>query len=99
MPVARKLNPLGDRVVVRPLEVEEVMRGGIILPDTVREKPQEGEVVAVGPGRQTDDGKHIPIDAKVGDKVLYAKYGGTEIKDGDEELLILRESDLLAKVG
>ncbi len=97
--MARKLKPLGDRVVVRPLEVEEVMRGGIILPDTVREKPQEGEVVAVGPGRQTDDGKRIPIDAKAGDKVLYAKYGGTEIKDGDEELLILRESDILAKVG
>ena len=97
--MARKLKPMGDRVVIRPSEADEVMKSGIILPDTAKEKPQEGQVVAVGPGRQTDDGKHIPIDVKVGDKVMYAKYGGTEIKDGDEELLILRESDILTKVG
>jgi chaperonin GroES len=99
MPVARKLEPLGDRVVIRPIEADEVLKSGIILPDTAKEKPQEGEIVAVGAGRLTDDGKHIPIDLKVGDKVMYAKYGGTEIKDGDEDLLILRESDILAKVG
>lgn len=97
--MARKLEPLGDRVVIRPIEADEVLKSGIILPDTAKEKPQEGEIVAVGAGRLTDDGKHIPIDLKVGDKVMYAKYGGTEIKDGDEDLLILRESDILAKVG
>ena len=97
--MARKLKPLGDRVVIRPSEADEVTKSGIILPDTAKEKPQEGEVVAVGPGRQTDDGKRIPIDLKAGDKVMYAKYGGTEVEDGDEELLILRESDILAKVG
>ena len=97
--MARKLEPLGDRVGIRPTEADEVLKSGIILPDTAKEKPQEGEIVAVGPGRQTDDGKHIPIDLKVGDKVMYAKYGGTEIKDGDDDLLILRESDILTKVG
>ena len=96
--MARKIQPLGDRVVVKPAEAKEEMRGGIILPDTAKEKPQEGEVVAVGPGRVTDDGKRIAMDVKVGDKVIYSKYGGTEIKDVGNEVLILRESDILAKV-
>ena len=96
--MARKLEPLGDRVVVKPLEAQEEVRGGIILPDTVKEKPQEGEVLAVGPGR-LEDGKRQAMDVKVGDKIIYAKYGGTEIKDGADDLLILRESDILAKVG
>ena len=96
--MARKIRPMGDRVLVKSLEAEETIKGGIIIPDTAKEKPQEGEVVAVGPGRVTDDGKTIPMEVKVGDKVVYAKYGGTEIKDGDDELLILRESDILAKL-
>ena len=95
-----KLQPLGDRLVVKPIEREEVTKGGIVLPDTAKEKPQEGEVVAVGPGRLSDDGKQrIPMDVKVGDIVIYAKYGGTELKVEDEELVILRESDILAKKG
>ena len=97
--MARKIRPMGDRVLVKSLDAEETIKGGIIIPDTAKEKPQEGEVVAVGPGRVTDDGTTIPMEVKVGDKVVYAKYGGTEIKDGDDELLILRESDILAKVG
>ncbi len=98
--MARKLEPLADRVIVKPSEsTEEEIRGGIIVPDTAKEKPQEGEVVAVGPGRVTDDGKRIPMDVKKGDKVIYAKYGGTEVKDGGDELLVLRESDILAKIG
>ena len=92
-----KLQPLADRLVVRPIEREEVTKGGIVLPDTVREKPQEGEVRFVGPGRLSEDGKRIPMDIKVGDRVIYAKYGGTDIKINDEELVILRESDILAK--
>ena len=95
---AKKFAPLADRVVVKPAEAKEEMRGGIILPDTAKEKPQEGEVIAVGPGRVTDEGKRVAMDIKVGDRVLYAKYGGTEIKDGSLEFLILRESDVLAKV-
>ena len=95
--MAVKLQPLADRLVVRPIEREEVTKGGIVLPDTAKEKPQEGEVVAVGPGRLTDDGKRIPMDVKKGDIVVYTKYGGTEIKVDDEELMILRESDILAK--
>jgi chaperonin GroES len=95
--MAAKLQPLGDRVVVRPAAKEEVTKGGIVLPDTVKEKPQEGKVIAVGPGRLTDEGKRIVMDVKVGDTVIYAKYGGTEIKEDDEELMILRESDILAK--
>ncbi|MBX5490877.1 MAG: co-chaperone GroES [Chloroflexi bacterium] len=90
-----KLRPLGDRVVVKPLPREEVTRSGIVLPDTAKEKPQEGEVIAVGPGR-LDDGERQPMDVKVGDKVLYAKYAGTEFKIEDEELLILSEKDILA---
>ena len=92
-----KLEPLADRLVVKPIEREEVTKGGIVLPDTVKEKPQEGEVLAVGQGRLSDDGKRIAMDVKVGDIVLYAKYGGAEIKVEDEELMILRESDILAK--
>ena len=98
--MAVKLQPLGDRIVVKPIEREEVTKGGIVLPDTVKEKPQEGEVISVGPGRLSDDGKQrIPMDVKAGDVVLYAKYGGTEIKIDDEELIILREGDILAKKG
>ncbi len=92
-----KLEPLADRLVVKPIEREEMTKSGIVLPDTVRERPQEGEVLAVGPGRLSEDGKRIAMDVKVGDIVLYAKYGGTEIKIDDEELIILRESDILAK--
>ncbi len=95
--MAIKLQPLADRLVVKPTEREEVTKGGIVLPDTVKEKPQEGKVLAVGPGRLSDDGKRIAMDVKVGDTVIYAKYGGTEIKIEDEELVILRESDILAK--
>jgi chaperonin GroES len=97
--MAAKLQPLADRVLVKPIEKEEKTKSGIYLPDTAKEKPQEGEVLAVGPGKMTEDGKRIPLDLKVGDKVLYAKYGGTEIKVDDEDLIILRESDILAKKG
>jgi chaperonin GroES len=95
--MAVKLEPMADRLVVKPIEREEVTKGGIVLPDTAKEKPQEGEVLAVGPGRLSEDGKRIAMDVKVGDIVIYAKYGGTEIKIEDEELMILRESDILAK--
>ena len=95
--MAVKLQPLADRVVVKPIEREEVTKGGIVLPDTVKEKPQEGEVMAVGPGRLSEDGKRMTIDVKVGDIVIYAKYGGTEYKIEEEELVILRESDILAR--
>jgi chaperonin GroES len=94
--MAAKLQPLADRVVVKPLAKEEVTKGGIFLPDTAKEKPQEGEIVAVGPGRMTDEGKRIAMDVKVGDRVIYAKYGGSEIKIEDVEMIILRESDILA---
>ncbi len=92
-----KLQPLADRLVVKPIQKEEMTKGGIYLPDTAKEKPQEGEVVAVGPGRMTDDGKRIAMDLKVGDRVIYSKYGGSEIKVDDVEMIILRESDILAK--
>jgi len=95
--MALKLKPLADRVVVRPIEREEQTKTGIYLPDTAKEKPQEGEIIAVGPGRKSEDGNVIAMDVKVGDIVIYAKYGGTEIKIDDEELMILRESDILAK--
>jgi len=95
--MAISLQPLADRIVVKPIAREEVTKGGIVLPDTAKEKPQEGEVLAVGPGKMTDDGKRISLDVKVGDIVIYAKYGGTEIKVDGEELIILRESDILAK--
>ena len=95
--MALKLEPLADRVVVKPIEKEEKTKTGIYLPDTVKEKPQEGKVLAVGPGRLSEDGKRIVMDVKVGDIVIYAKYGGADIKIEDEELVILRESDILAK--
>ena len=95
--MADRLKPLADRVVVKPLEREKVSKGGVVLPDTVKEKPQEGEVIAVGGGKLTDEGKRMPMDVKVGDIVIYAKYGGTEIKINGDELMILRESDILAK--
>jgi chaperonin GroES len=95
--MAAKLQPLADRLVVKPVQKEEMTKGGIYLPDTAKEKPQEGEIVAVGPGRMTDDGKRIAMDLKVGDRVIYSKYGGAEIKIDDVEMIILRESDILAK--
>ena len=95
--MAVKLEPLADRLVIKPIEREEMTKSGLVLPDTAKEKPQEGEVLAVGPGRMSEDGKRIVMDIKVGDIVLYAKYGGTEIKIDEEELMILRESDVLAK--
>ncbi len=91
--------PLGERVVIKPIEQDQTTKGGIFLPDTAKEKPQEGEVVAVGPGRVSDDGKRIPMELSNGDKVIYSKFAGTEYKDGDDEYLILRESDILAKIG
>jgi chaperonin GroES len=91
------LEPLEDRVVVKPGEEEETTVSGIVIPDTAKEKPQEGEVVAVGPGR-FEDGKRIPMDVKAGDRVLYSKYGGTEVKVGGEEYLVLSARDLLAIV-
>jgi chaperonin GroES len=94
--MAAKIQPLADRLVVKPTAKEEVTKGGIYLPDTAKEKPQEGEIVAVGPGRMTDDGKRIAMEVKVGDKVIYSKYGGSEIKIDDVEMIILRESDILA---
>lgn len=95
--MAAKLQPLADRVIIKPIDKEEVTKGGIILPDTAKEKPQEGKIIAVGPGRLTEEGKPIKMDVKVGDLVIFAKYAGTEIKVEGEELVILRESDILAK--
>ncbi|MDP2937187.1 MAG: co-chaperone GroES [Dehalococcoidia bacterium] len=94
--MAVKLKPLGDRVVVRPTGKEEMTKSGLVIPDTAKEKPQEGEVVAVGPGKLGEDGKRIPMEVKEGDKVLFAKYAGTEVKLDDQEYLILRDSDILA---
>ena len=91
-----KVRPLGDRVLVKPLEEEEQVKGGIIIPDTAKEKPQRGEIVAVGSGKIDDTGKKIEMSVKVGDKVLYAKYGGTEVNLDDVEYLIMSESDILA---
>ena len=93
-----QIHPLADRVVVRPLEETEQMRGGLYIPDTAKEKPQEGEILAVGPGRVSDDGKRIEMDLKAGDRVIYGKYSGTEVTVSEEEVLILRESDVLAVV-
>lgn len=89
------LRPLADRVIVKAIEAEEKTKGGIVLPDTAKERPQEGEVLAVGPGRRLEDGSLVPPAVKVGDRVLYSKYGGTEVKLGGEEYLILREDDIL----
>ena len=94
--MALKLRPLADRLVVEPTEREEVTASGIYVPETAKEKPQEGKVVAVGPGRKDDEGKRIPMDVAEGNTVLYAKYGGTEVKLEDKKLLILKESDILA---
>lgn len=93
-----KLKPLGGRVIIEPIEQEEMTAGGIILPETAKEKPQEGNVLAVGPGDRDDKGVRIPMDVKAGDKVLFAKYSGTDIKMDGKKLLIMRESDLLAIV-
>ena len=90
-----KFRPLHDRVVVKRVEQEEKTKGGIIIPDTAKEKPQEGEVIAVGPGGRNEDGELIPLDVKAGDRVLFGKWSGTEVKIDDEELLIMKESDLL----
>lgn len=93
-----KLRPLGDRLVVEPMEQEERTAGGIILPETAKEKPQEGKVMAAGPGRRDEDGKYIAMDVTVGDRVLFAKYSGTEVKIDGKKLLILKETDILAIV-
>jgi chaperonin GroES len=90
-----KLRPLHDRILVKRVEEEEVRRGGIIIPDTAKEKPQEGKVIAVGAGKVGDDGKKIPLDVKAGDRILFGKYSGSEVKIDDEEYLILREEDVL----
>jgi chaperonin GroES len=92
------LQPLGDRLIVEALEEEETTASGIVLPDTAKEKPQRGRVLAVGPGGRDEDGEYIPMDVEVGDEIIYSKYGGTEVKVGADDLLILRESDVLAKV-
>jgi chaperonin GroES len=96
--MAFNLKPLGSRVVVEPIEAEDVTASGIVLPETAKEKPQKGKILSVGAGDRDDSGKRVPMDVKVGDTVLYAKYGGTEIKIDGKKLLILRESDLLAIV-
>jgi chaperonin GroES len=96
--MASSLKPLGNRLVVEPSEQEEVTAGGIVLPETAKEKPQQGVVLAAGPGERNDKGDRIPMDVKVGDKVLFAKYSGTELKMDGKKLLILRESDILAIV-
>ena len=94
-----KLRPLHDRILVKRMEEEEVRRGGIIVPDTAKEKPQEGKVLAVGTGRVTDDGKKIPLDVKAGDRILFGKYSGSEVKIDDEEYLIMKEEDVLGILG
>jgi len=93
-----KLNPLDDRVVIEPLSAEETTAGGIVLPDTAKEKPQRGRVIAIGPGRLLDSGERCPVALAIGDEVLFAKYGGTDIEVDKKEVKILRESDILAKV-
>jgi chaperonin GroES len=95
--MAVKLQPLADRLVVMPIARDEVTKSGIVLPDTAKEKPQEGKVIAVGPGKMDDTGKRIAMDLKIGDIVIYAKYGGTELKIDGQDYMILRESDVLAK--
>jgi len=90
-----KLQPLGDRVLVKPVEKEEVRKGGIIIPDTAKEKPQEGEIIAAGPGKVGEDGKRMTMDVKAGDRILYGKYSGTEIKIEDKEYLIMHQDDIL----
>jgi chaperonin GroES len=92
------IQPLEDRVVIRPLDAEQVTSSGLVIPDTAKEKPQEGEVIAVGPGRLDDNGKRIPVDVSEGDRVLYSKYAGTEVKIDGEELLVVPSRDILAKI-
>ncbi len=96
---SKKLTPLGDRVVIKPEPSEEKTRSGIVLPDTAKEKPSEGTVVAVGTGRILDNGQKVPVEVKIGEKVIYSKYGGTEVKIDDEEYIILQERDILAIKG
>ena len=96
--MATKVNPLGDRVLVEPQEKEETTASGLVLPDTAKERPQEGKVIAVGPGRLNDDGKRIAMDIKAGDVVVYSKFAGTEYSENGTDYLVLRESDILAKV-
>ncbi len=93
------LKPLEDRIVVKSVEAEQTTASGLVIPDTAKEKPQEGEVLAIGPGRIDDNGNRVPLDVKVGDRVIYSKYGGTEVKHGGDELLILSARDVLAIVG
>jgi len=97
--VSVSIKPLEDRIVVKAVEAEQTTASGLVIPDTAKEKPQEGEVLAVGPGRIDDKGNRVPVDVAVGDKVIYSKYGGTEVKYGGEELLILSARDVLAIVG
>ena len=92
------INPLEDRIVVKPLEAEQTTASGLVIPDTAKEKPQEGEVLAIGPGRIDDNGNRVPLDVNVGDKVIYSKYGGTEVTIDGEDLLILTSRDVLAKI-
>lgn len=99
MSTVSNIKPLGDRVLVKPAEVKETKKGGIIIPDTVKEKPMEGEVVAAGPGKISDSGTRMAMDLKAGDKVLYGKYSGTEVKIGDVEYLIMHTDDILAVIG
>ncbi len=96
---AAKIRPLGDRVLVKPVKEEEVKKGGIIIPDTAKEKPSEGEIVALGTGKLNDKGEKIPFEVKVGDRVLHSKYGGTEVKLDDHDYLIMREEDILGVIG
>ncbi len=91
----KKIKPLQDRILVKRLEAQEAKKGGIIIPDTAKEKPQEGQVIAVGPGRLDEHGKRIPMEVKAGDKILFGKYSGSEVKVADEEHLIMREEDVL----
>jgi len=100
MPVATavRLRPLGDRVIVKPIEKKDEVRGGLIIPDTAKEKPQEGEIIAAGKGKIGDDGKLIPMDVKAGDKILYGKYSGTEVKIEGQEYLIMHQEDILGIV-
>ena len=96
--MAINLKPLADRVIVRPLEAEEKTAGGLYIPDSAKEKPMQGEIVAVGPGKTTEDGKQVAMEVKVGDKVLYGKYSGTEVSTGGEDFLIMRENDIFAVI-
>ena len=93
------IKPLEDRIVIRQVEAEQTTASGLVIPETAKEKPQEGEVVAVGPGRVADNGNRVPVDGAVGDKVIYSKYGGTEVKNAGEEFLVLSARDVLAVIG